>query len=181
MDFKRCTVCRSLKPILHFSTNGRRFKKNGEQELSPRCKQCNREKTRAYKEKNSEMVATYQKTRNDHLKKTFHNIEESRAALLRKRFSTARSKARIKGVEFTISLDEYIGVVGGGLSKCHYCNGDLPRIGHCMDRVDNNLGYAKRNVVPCCSRCNSMKGPYLTYAEMKSIWEGRVAEALLSA
>ena len=42
------------------------------------------------------------------------------------------------------------------LSKnCFYCN-DNVKIG--IDRVDSSKGYTIDNVVPCCSKCNWMKG-----------------------
>jgi hypothetical protein len=47
-------------------------------------------------------------------------------------------------------------------SSCHYC-GSAPSLDYYgvlrngIDRVDNNLGYLKKNVVSCCSLCNTMK------------------------
>jgi hypothetical protein len=45
---------------------------------------------------------------------------------------------------------------------CFYCGGvskwedQEPVCG--VDRVDNSLGYVETNVVPCCIKCNFMKG-----------------------
>jgi 5-methylcytosine-specific restriction endonuclease McrA len=54
---------------------------------------------------------------------------------------------------------------------CHYC-GKAP-LQKCfgylysgLDRKDNAKGYHVRNVVPCCMKCNSIKGKHLTYEEM---------------
>jgi len=47
---------------------------------------------------------------------------------------------------------------------CVYC-GDTHRIG--CDRVDNNKGHTKDNVVPCCYECNTVRNNNFTYEEMK--------------
>ena len=40
---------------------------------------------------------------------------------------------------------------------CDYCGGQTEKF--CgVDRVDNDLGYIRANVVACCSTCNYMKG-----------------------
>lgn len=46
--------------------------------------------------------------------------------------------------------------------NCYYCNVKLEQIR--LDRLDNNLGYTKDNVVPCCKSCNFLKGS-LSYNE----------------
>lgn len=47
--------------------------------------------------------------------------------------------------------------------NCVYCN-DNEFIG--CDRVDNNKGHTKDNVVPCCISCNTTRGNNYTYEEM---------------
>lgn len=42
------------------------------------------------------------------------------------------------------------------LSLCHYCNQRDGLNG--IDRFDNEQGYTKKNCVPCCAKCNIMKG-----------------------
>lgn len=46
---------------------------------------------------------------------------------------------------------------------CIYC-GDTKRIG--CDRINNNLGHTKDNVVPCCYECNCARNNNFTYSEM---------------
>ena len=48
--------------------------------------------------------------------------------------------------------------------SCVYC-GDTYRIG--CDRIDNNLGHNKENVVPCCIECNTARNNYFSHEEMK--------------
>lgn len=47
--------------------------------------------------------------------------------------------------------------------KCVYC-GDTEEIG--ADRIDNNIGHIKNNVVPCCKICNHARNDNFTYEEM---------------
>lgn len=47
---------------------------------------------------------------------------------------------------------------------CVYC-GDTKRIG--CDRIDNNKGHSKDNVVPCCIECNTARNNYFSYEEMR--------------
>lgn len=50
--------------------------------------------------------------------------------------------------------------------KCIYC-GDDKRIG--CDRILNNKGHTKDNVVPCCYECNCARNSNFTHEEMKII------------
>lgn len=63
------------------------------------------------------------------------------------------------------------------MQPCHYCGiehslrvstneGELNYNG--IDRVDNKLGYLIDNTVPCCAKCNRMKGT-LTKSEFLSL------------
>jgi hypothetical protein len=50
--------------------------------------------------------------------------------------------------------------------ECHYCLGPLDRTGGGLDRIDNNGGHTCYNVVPCCRKCNRIKGHDTSYQEM---------------
>jgi hypothetical protein len=68
-------------------------------------------------------------------------------------------------------------------SPCVYCQTSLLNETGCgLDRLDNSLGYAADNVVPCCGTCNQIKNVHLTYEEMKvamiAILEYRRGKAL---
>ncbi len=49
---------------------------------------------------------------------------------------------------------------------CLYC-GDIENIG--LDRIDNNKGHEKANVVPCCYSCNCARMNNFSFDEMKLI------------
>lgn len=50
--------------------------------------------------------------------------------------------------------------------ECVYC-GDTNRLG--CDRIDNNIGHIKSNVVPCCYECNCARNNNFSFEEMKEI------------
>lgn len=80
------------------------------------------------------------------------------------KFLNAKSQAKERGIQFSLTKEEYFSLIK---NNCDYCNGILPNKGTGLDRINNNLGYTLLNVVPCCTSCNSIKGIYLTYEEMK--------------
>ena len=63
--------------------------------------------------------------------------------------------AYVRGLDVTLSLDEYAILTAG---DCYYCGSDLPqRMGHGLDRINNTIGYAVNNVRACCANCNGAK------------------------
>lgn len=82
-----------------------------------------------------------------------------------------QSAAR-RGHRLTLTPHQYTRLIK---LPCHYC-GAAPQnqtklnrgqgmlLYNGVDRVDNNRGYTRTNVVPCCSACNTMKAR-LTVAE----------------
>lgn len=59
--------------------------------------------------------------------------------------------ALMRGIEFKVTIDEYLLLHG---KPCHYCG--ISSIG--LDRIDSAICYRLDNVVPCCTVCNMMKG-----------------------
>ena len=81
-------------------------------------------------------------------------------------FRMYRSNARRRGLEWSITLDEFVSLTA---SECHYCGahpGNLhktisrarPFMYNGIDRADNSVGYNLSNLVPCCWKCNRAKG-----------------------
>lgn len=52
---------------------------------------------------------------------------------------------------------------------CYYC-GKTHKIG--CDRIDNNKGHTKKNVLPCCKNCNWVRGNLFTVEEMLVLGKG---------
>lgn len=77
-----------------------------------------------------------------------------------------RNKAYKRGIEFSLSKDEFRELVN---KPCYYCclppSGIMSGYGYYgeyvysgIDRVDSQNGYVIGNVVPCCKFCNPAKG-----------------------
>lgn len=94
----------------------------------------------------------------------------------RKLYASYKYGAITRGLSFKLSYKLFCELTN---ENCYYCNGSPSRLinGECknkhrninnlcsgLDRVDNNQGYIKSNVVPCCFICNRAKHS-ITYDE----------------
>lgn len=186
---KICASCKINKDELSYSKDSRR--KSG---LYPSCKQCQSEYAKKYKnhdisvlektcitcgiEKSSNSFRR-DKSSSDGLrgdcvdcyntKLRKYYASESGQKHLRKRnvkhrMNAAKSNASRRGIRWSLSASEYYSITDDVV--CIYCNDYLPAFGSRLDRVDNSVGYIAGNVVPCCSRCNTIKSNHFTYEEM---------------
>lgn len=89
----------------------------------------------------------------------------------RVRFTKLKCVARKRGLEMTLTLEQFLEL---NSKPCEYCGENLPATGYGIDRKENSKGYTPENSIPCCTRCNSMKSAFLTYEEMKLIWQLRL-------
>lgn len=104
-----------------------------------------------------------------------YTLRRSGRAALKNNYSRYKSGAKERNLDFLLTLEEFEKIIT--TENCHYCN-DLPNnkkyayhrtryskgietdefiLAHGIDRIDNNKGYIKGNVVCCCKICNSMK------------------------
>lgn len=92
-----------------------------------------------------------------------------------------RWSARTRGLCWELTDDDFDRLT---TQPCFYC-GLPPSLVKAMkghpsftytgiDRMDNNLGYAPENVVPCCTTCNMIKGA-MPYADFMA-WIARLTE-----
>jgi hypothetical protein len=104
-----------------------------------------------------------------HRNKAFYDKHKSkltdRQKYIRSRYYTAQARAIRKGLDFNLTLDFIDKIVS---SNCDYCGTDTDIQ---LDRKDNNVGYVAYNIVPACRRCNSFKGDYMNYEQMKAVIE----------
>ena len=71
--------------------------------------------------------------------------------------------AATRNYEFALTFNEFVLLAS---LNCYYCGappvarrqGVYRAVMNGIDRCDNNLGYIKTNVVPCCTVCNRAKG-----------------------
>lgn len=90
---------------------------------------------------------TLERTGRAHLVKKLHLRTPQEAA-----YSKYKGGARRKGRRFSVTFNEFIKLWG---KPCTYCGDPIETIG--VDRIDSSLGYVKRNIQPCCKKCNWAK------------------------
>lgn len=83
--------------------------------------------------------------------------------LLKKHYTSYKSRSKEKKLEFSLSLDDFKNLV---YSPCHYC-GIVPKLNfdnqlvsqafNGIDRKNNKIGYILENSLSCCSACNFFK------------------------
>ena len=87
-------------------------------------------------------------------------------------FLKAQKQAVERGKTWLLTRDEYYHLVD---HLCFYCDDTLGISGLRLDRIDNDGGYEVDNVVPCCYRCNMVRGRWLTVDLMLKV--GKVLKA----
>jgi hypothetical protein len=140
---KKCMVCKRL------------FKPNsGSQKYcSKLCKQC---------------------VRKSQHKKAYKKYYNSPLGL----YNSLKKHAEERDVKFYLNKEMFITWYNKQNKKCIYCErteteaikdkiGPFKRI--TIDRKDNDIGYKFTNLVLACYRCNSIKGSFLTFKEMKQV------------
>jgi len=95
-----------------------------------------------------------------------NNKEKARESRRRNRYRPAVSMAKFRGFKFTLAKKEYLDLIS---KPCHYCSGFFPKtqVGIGLDRINNDLGYIKDNVLSCCYTCNSTRNRFFTVEETK--------------
>lgn len=80
------------------------------------------------------------------------------------RFQRAKYRAGLRGIPWKLTLGQFASLFE---KPCHYCgNPTKPSLGSGLDRKNSSLGYTRRNVVPACHICNTVKGNVFTEAQM---------------
>jgi len=148
---KRCRLCEEEKPATdkyfhkHNSTKDR---------LRHVCKPCRKKETYSidYHYKNREAVLARMK------------VYAQRPLPRARKFVRDYTRIDIKkGQTCDLTVEFMLEVFK---QACVYC-GDTDQIG--CDRIDNDSGHTKYNVVPCCRVCNIARSDNFTHEEMKTI------------
>jgi len=122
-----------------------------DEELDIRFKERCKMHSRKYKSKNKEKLKLKDRLAHKNPKR---------------RYGQAKRNAEKRGLEFSLSLEEYNKLIQPEL-KCYYqCGNFVPMSGVGLDRLDNDIGYMSGNVVPCCGICNTTKNSMLSSEEM---------------
>lgn len=132
------------------------FRKNRNQ-----CKVCYSAGRRKYWDENRDRVNAQQRAYKADNKELFRE----KRAQPRARYAIAKSQARARGIEFSLTLEEYETVIQ---QPCHYCQYELcsrTEFGSGLDRDDNSIGYQLDNVLSCGWICNTVKHDVLTTLE----------------
>lgn len=157
-------VCRG-KCQKHYDQDRNTPERQEARRKSARKSYENIEKTEDYYEYRRQVE---RRSRNKHL----HSRRESgreKSYLPRRRYNKAQQSARLRDIPFSLSLEEYLGLVADN-NPCHYgCGNTISGSGIGLDRVDNSKGYVFENVVPCCGVCNVIKEAFITEPEMLEV------------
>lgn len=116
----------------------------------------------------------YRKYQRDYgRKKYFMNKEKSReksrkySMTINGKYAFYKHSSKKRGLAFEVSLKDF-----GKITKlpCTYC-GIMPNPFNGVDRKDNMKGYITENCVPCCKKCNFMKGNSSVEDFIKKCWD----------
>lgn len=130
----------------------KKWDKTYREKHSDRVKISSKKFRDAHKEKerirNKKKYLRYKKENPDIFKKWYKNYKDKPKA----KYKGYKNNARIRNIEFKITLDEFLEF---WQKPCSYCGFKIEFIG--IDRVDNTKGYIKGNLKSCCAWCNRMK------------------------
>jgi hypothetical protein len=151
--YRYCKFCEKEKSILDFP------RVNGLRGFAYKCNTCNNARTRTYRDANPDKAKAYRKKDDYSEKRKIPRKTAIVANPLSAMLSRAKSRAKLKGREFDISVEdlsipEFCPLLGIPLfvgTKGQYIN--APSI----DRIDSTKGYIKGNVWVISSLANTMK------------------------
>lgn len=151
---KVCNGCGKEKPESDFAKRW----VGGKQYLRTRCRKCEskRRSTRTY---GSDAQARASRRYNQKLRDMRSRNEDVPRWILQ----DSRRSDRKRGTENDLTKEFIAALIADG---CRYCGETDLRM--TLDRVDNERGHTKDNVVPACIRCNYVRGnmPHKAWVEV---------------
>lgn len=127
-------------------------------------------KNRYYKHSDTytveEIIFGKKRKRKDRQAKDYREDPSKIRSKASKMISTYKVKDNKMGFEKICDIDIDWMIENIITKPCIYC-GDIHRVG--CDRIDNDKGHTKDNVVPCCFDCNCARNDNFSFEEMKII------------
>lgn len=114
----------------------------------------------------------------DHVQERQRSYDQMHKKTLESRYSNAKAAAKKRGLDFTLTKEEYAAAID---APCFYCNnylGTKTLVATGLDRLDNSFGYVPGNVQSCCKFCNGIKSDVLTVEETKAAIQAIIAVRL---
>lgn len=146
MKYKTCTQCKKKKKVSYFY----KIKNDNKTNVvyyRPTCKVC---------------CANYKRTKEG--LKILGKYRHSPKG----RYVYLKAAAKRRNLECTLSKEEYYLLID---KPCFYCEGFFQKDETCgcgLDRINNEFGYIKNNVISCCGICNGIKLNYFSQEETKA-------------
>ena len=148
---KRCSKCQKTKTLSEF--NKTKTNKDG---LSYLCKDCNREATKAYRQRNHKRYYENQKAKraeeNVFISQTLYNL---------------KTRSKKKGLEVTVTQEFLLKLLQASEYRCSVTGLNMNLETHprkkanpfkaSLDRKDSTKGYTESNVQWVCWAVNQMK------------------------
>ena len=150
---KKCSTCKIEKELPEFYRN-----KNNKDGRGYVCKKCDNSRTRIEKRKGRWKLPHVKEYMGKYRKQ--HYIKNRELYLLK----GYKEQDKHKKLIFDLTIDWMKKNITS--KPCTYCE-SIQNIG--CDRVDNNIGHTKDNVIPCCTTCNTVRNKNFTVAEMLRI------------
>lgn len=99
------------------------------------------------------------------VKQRYREWASRHRSTMRGRYSAARFEAKRRGLDFSITFEEYCAIRCGSNDECFYHKGPIDNNGGSLDRIDNSKGYSIDNCILSCAHCNKLRGEYLSVEE----------------
>jgi len=162
---KRCSVCGKSPKLVKFYTRA------GGEGLRSRCVKCENQARVARDKRSPETTAARMSRRDARVSKMRREgIDTARWI-----FEDSQRTDRRYGRVFSLTKGEIAAMIAHG---CDYCGEHRLRM--TLDRIDNDVGHIKENVVPACIRCNYMRRdmPYKAWLKIVPAVREAVASGL---
>ena len=94
--------------------------------------------------------------KNSWCKKCIDNAQNAYYRTPEGRYTTLKKDAKSRKIFFSLTLEEYKEIYN---DFCGYCGSKVKNAAG-IDRIDNNKGYEKGNIISSCKWCNYAKGTW---------------------